>query len=414
MRFYCLIFLFVLRGPLSAQTVDTLRLNLKEADQRFLEKNLLLLANHANIDVAKAFTEQARLWDNPVLSTSNGLFNTSTVRLNPQQAYVQIGQLFRLGQKRQKLVGIQQENERLSEAQFNDLLRNLRYTLHTRFYQLANGYERLQLIEKEQVAIQNLLAKMNPLVKSGNATQKDLVRIETIAYGLEQDALAIRTDNVNAESDVKTLLQISTADTTLLPVLTQNTEGSLKILTATELLAEAQRNRPDVQIALSQNQLAQKNLVYQKALVTPDLSVSLGFDPAGTFASNGFNVGLSLPLNVFNRNQGNIKAAQIGINQAQRSYEATAAQVQNQILSAYTRVQILENALKTDKNDFFKTFDVLMQNVTNLYQTKQVSLLDFIDMFQSYKDTQLSRLQTKNNANLAKEELNFQVGRQVF
>lgn len=414
MRLQILIFILLLRGALFAQTADTLRLNLKEIDQRFLEKNLVLLVNHANVDVAKALTEQAKLWDNPVVSTSNGLFNTSTVRFNPQQTYIQLGQLFRLGQKRQKLVDFQQENEKLSEAQFNDLLRNLRYALHTRFYQLASNYQKLQLIESEQVVIQNLISKLTELIQLGNATQKDLVRIQTIAYGLEQDALAIRTDNVGAQSDLKTLLQISSADTTILPVLTSNTEGVLKTPSTADLLAEAQSNRSDIQIAMSQSQLAQKNWVYQKALAVPDLEVSVGFDPGGNFASNGLSLGLSLPLPVLNKNQGNIKAAQIGIKQAQQTYEATAAQLQNQIIAAYTRMQILDAALKMDKNDYFKNFDGLMKNVTTLYQLRQVSLLDFVDMFESYKDTQLRRLQTETDRNLAREEVNFQVGRQVF
>ena len=62
----------------------------------------------------------------------------------------------------------QQENERLSEAQFNDLLRNLRYALRTRFYEIANEYKKLQIIENEQITIQNLRAKMRPLVTTGN------------------------------------------------------------------------------------------------------------------------------------------------------------------------------------------------------------------------------------------------------
>ena len=168
MRLRVFIFIFLLRGSLFAQKADTLRWRLKEVDQRFLEKNLILLVNQANVDVAKAFTEQAKLWDNPVVSTSSGLFNTLTTRFNPQQTLVQLGQLFRLGQKRQKLVDFQRENERLSEAQFNDLLRNLRYALHTRFYQIANDYKKLQLIENEQITIQNLLARMRPLVATGN------------------------------------------------------------------------------------------------------------------------------------------------------------------------------------------------------------------------------------------------------
>ena len=416
----CLIFLtlfaFILRGTdLSAQnSADTLRLTMPEADKMFLEKNLILLANRSNVDVAKALTEQAKLWDNPVVSTSNNLFAATDVKFfDTRQAYVQYMQLFRLGHKRDKLVDFQKENERLNEAQFNDLLRNLRYTLHNDFHRLTGDYMALQLLENETVTIKNLLDAMRPQVTQGNVTLKDLVRIETIEYGLEQDILTTRTDITAVQSEVKTLLQIATPTTQIKPVDVSNTEGVPK-LDLDSLLAEVVRNRADLAAANSQTVLAQKNLIYQKSLATPDLSAGLEYDRGGSFANNVFNIDLSIPLPIYNRNQGNIKAAQIGIEQSKNLYQNAVAQAQNQVIAAFGKIQQLAPAVTGDQSTYFQNFNNLMSNVVKMYATRQISLLDFVDLFESYKDTRLRRIQTLQNFRLAKEELNFQVGRQVF
>ncbi|MCS6822161.1 MAG: TolC family protein, partial [Microscillaceae bacterium] len=62
-----LVIAFVI-GQLACQAQDTLKLDLKLAEQTFLEKNLVLLAQKANIGVVKAQEIQAKLWDNPQIS----------------------------------------------------------------------------------------------------------------------------------------------------------------------------------------------------------------------------------------------------------------------------------------------------------------------------------------------------------
>ena len=57
-----------------AQT-DTVKLSLPEAEKIFLQKNLSLLAAKYNIDANQALVQQAKLWDNPVLSTDQNIYD---------------------------------------------------------------------------------------------------------------------------------------------------------------------------------------------------------------------------------------------------------------------------------------------------------------------------------------------------
>src|SRR5579863_2147781 len=80
------IMLFSIDGISNGQAVnailavkpDTLHLTLQDAEKMMLEKNLDLIANHYNIDIAHAQTISAKLWDNPGLSYSQNILNPTT------------------------------------------------------------------------------------------------------------------------------------------------------------------------------------------------------------------------------------------------------------------------------------------------------------------------------------------------
>ena len=67
-RVFLISFFLLLTGGICAQQATTGTLTLKEAEQRFLERNLSLIAERYNIDMAQAQVLQAKLFENPVIS----------------------------------------------------------------------------------------------------------------------------------------------------------------------------------------------------------------------------------------------------------------------------------------------------------------------------------------------------------
>src|ERR1700730_137603 len=130
---------------------DTLTLNIQEAEATFLKRNLSLIAKHYDIEMNRAFTLQARYWDNPVLNTDQTLYDGKFFRHNDQygQVYIQLQELIRTAGKRSKLIQLARDNVLTAEQQFNELMRNLRYLLQTDFNELFRLQSSWKLFNKQ-------------------------------------------------------------------------------------------------------------------------------------------------------------------------------------------------------------------------------------------------------------------------
>ena len=95
-RVFLISFFLLLTGGICAQQATTGTLTLKEAEQRFLERNLSLIAERYNIDMAQAQVLQAKLFENPVISLEQNVYN----RLN--------GKYFDFGKEGEMVVGFEQ------------------------------------------------------------------------------------------------------------------------------------------------------------------------------------------------------------------------------------------------------------------------------------------------------------------
>src|SRR5580704_15490639 len=132
---------FFIHTAIPAQMkADTVRLKLPDAEKMFLDSNLLLLAQRYNVDAQKALVIQAKLWPNPNFGISHGLYSGTLNQFFPlganDETAATLSQLIVLAGKRNKQVKIAQANARLSEYQFFDLLRTLKYTLRTDFFNI--------------------------------------------------------------------------------------------------------------------------------------------------------------------------------------------------------------------------------------------------------------------------------------
>ena len=128
-----ILFVFLPGHVLAQQTsADTLHLTITKAEEIFLQKNLILLANQYNVDINKALVQQAKLWDNPILNTDQNIYDGKFFRhkttddIKYGQIYIQVQQLIRTAGKRNKVAQLSLDNVTLAQLQFNDVLRSLK------------------------------------------------------------------------------------------------------------------------------------------------------------------------------------------------------------------------------------------------------------------------------------------------
>jgi outer membrane protein, heavy metal efflux system len=404
----CLVFLI---GKINA--ADTLRLSLREIDQRFLEKNLPLMVAKSNIDINKAFTDQAKLWDNPAVLFENNLINFQVPRVLDGQQFLQVSQLFRLAKKRQKLVSLSQETERLSEAQFYDLMRSLRHQLHADFHDLAYIDRQLTWYVTQISAFDQLSKTVAEQVAAGNMAQKEVIRLQSQLVQLQLEASNLQRSKIPLQSELQALL----GESKMLLIEPQEDPLSIDVskLTSTELINTAYTNRPDLKIADVNISIQEKNLIYQKALAKPDLTVGMTYDRQNSYVPHYVGIQLGVPLPFLNKNQGNIKAAELGIKQQQTAREAVQVQVGSEVMSAYRRIVDLQAWQAGQSAAFYKTFESFYQsNVVKSFQTRQITLVEFMDFFQTYQQNQLQQLEQNLKLRQAVEDLHFVIGKDVL
>ncbi len=169
-----------------------------------------------------------------------------------------------------------------------------------------------------------------------------------------------------------------------------------------------------MQIARTNVEASNLNYTYQKALGVPDLTLSLAYDQQGSYINNLTSLGAAIDLPLFNRNKGNIQSAKINtqVNTAlQLNAEAT---VQENVSHALEKAFANDKIYRTIDPKFLKDFEHLLHEVLINYQKRNLTLLDFLDFYGSYKDNILSSNNIQLNRISSFEDINYYTGTDFF
>ena len=182
----------------------------------------------------------------------------------------------------------------------------------------------------------------------------------------------------------------------------------------TKLLDSANLNRTDLKVARANLTYNNLNFKVQKAMAWPDITLSANYDKYGSYIPNFSNVGISIPLPIFNRNQGGIKQAKIAIEQGKVQYERQQSLVENDLATNYDNALKLELLCNGFDSQFKQEYTHLIEEVLKNYTIRNIGLLDFLNYYDDYKNNTL----LLNNARLGRvtslEQLNYVTGTPFF
>ena len=419
MKQICFIGLMFLCTSKAVVAQDTVRITLPEAEQQFIQKNLLLLAEKYNIDIAKAQVIQAKLYNNPTLSLNGNIYNPQLHKVfdvsnRTGQYDIGIQQVIRLAGKRNKEIKLAETGVALSENQFFDLIRTLRYSLRSEFYNISFFQKSIAGYDAQIAPLEKMSVAYDQLQLKGIVTLKDAVRIKSLLYSLHAEKSTLINQLNDSEAALQLLLQNNKAY-----YVTENDSNLVHSLSVEKFNIEALfdtafANRYDLRAAENNLLLSKQNFILQKALAKTDLTIGADFDKRGSFVDNAsfFTVAFDLPF--FKKNQGNIKAAKISIEQSRTGLDLTKLTVENDVQRAYTKVLNADKMLQSIDPDFKSQFEKLLQGVNDNFKRKNISLIEFTDFNESYKNYMLQLNQLQNDKMQAIEALHFAIGKTIF
>jgi cobalt-zinc-cadmium efflux system outer membrane protein len=415
-----LLLLFIGAGfitTIKAQT-NLKPITLTAIEDSFLVKNYLLLANRYQVDADKALIKQAKLWSNPSFSSVLGFGSTNNIKPfdvgSQGETQYNLDQLILLAGKRNKNIQLATANAVITEAGFDELVRTLKLQLRQNYFNLYFQQQTEKVLKAQLANLQEIIIAYTTADKKGSVAHADLVRLKALQVGLENDYADFKQQELESQKSLQQLLHTQDFYAAELDPATI-THYRLDSIQLPALLANAIQNRPDVRIAAAQFQSADINYRLQKALAVPDLHVGATYDKQGSYVNHfvGLTLGIDLPLR--NRNQGNILAARQTTGAQQQLLLQQESIAQTEVLNAYQKIVSLEKRYQDfDLNGFQQEYDALIGEVAKNFSKGNISLLQFIDYFNSYSDNIKNVNKFLSTRIIAYEELNYATGQELF
>lgn len=397
---------------------NRLKLTIHEAERYLADHNLRLLAEHYAVDQAEARVIQAKLFDNPVISFEQNVYNRINGRYfdfgKEGESAVELEQLIYIAGQHNKRVKLEKINHEMSAYQYEEVARSLRGELRQKFVELYFTRRSLTVYDDEIRAINDLLAIYKTQQKKGNISLLEKARLEALLLALRQEQGDLINQTTALSGELRLLLGIND-QTQVEPVIDESALDRIDLsdISFADLLARLPE-RPDLKIAQSKRRASEADLKLQRALAFPEVSLKGSYDKAGNFINDYWAIGLSISLPIFNRNQGNIKAAKLAILQSGQQEAYEQQQAENELYTCYARLDQAIRLYRSTDLSLAGDFSKILEGVNQSFRQRDISLLEFIDYYESYKTTCLRLNDLKREVLQALEEVNIAAGENLF
>jgi cobalt-zinc-cadmium efflux system outer membrane protein len=278
---------------------------------------------------------------------------------------------------------------------------------------LVQYQKAIDLLDTEYKSIQILVEITRTQLLKGNFAEKDLLRLQALAFDLQMQRKSFVTQLLDVQAEIKTILSIKQS-VYIKPVI-DSTYLKRAIPNAVDSLVNIALDiRPDLRVYDSQLRFSTQNLKLQRSLAYPDFTVQLNYTRYSNYLPDYYGLGVSSNLPFLNRNQGNIKGAKSDILSSKSDFENQQKGVSNQVISNYLQLHVNKDAYENFDKPFIGRFDVYFQKLILNFQRRVIGLIEFIDFFETYRDTKLASFNLEQDYWQAQEQLNFSVGKDII
>jgi len=387
----------------------------QQAKDEFEAANPALLAGRIGIGEAKAQEITAWLRPNPDMTTT--LDQLAPFSGNPYRPLgsalplISASYLHERGGKRELRLESAQKGTAVAASQLADQERTLLFNLRTAFVSTLQQKSVVALATENLAYYDRLLGVSSDRYQAGDISQVDLDRLELQRVQFETDLETAQVNLRTAKIQLLTLLNDRT------PIeqfdVTGPFEFTEQVVTLEELHQMALAKRPDLRAAAQALDKARTD--HQLAVANGAADVTFAMDvgrnpPIPAYL--GFS--MTVPLRIFDRNQGEKARTQLDIRRSERLEEGSQAQVFSDVDSAFASLNGNRVLLRTYKSKYLEQATRIRETVSFSYQHGGASLLDFLNAQNDYRSVQLNYLLLVGTYMTAASQLNMAVGSEVI
>jgi outer membrane protein, heavy metal efflux system len=403
-------------GPADGMTLD-------QAIDLLIKNNLDLSSKFYEIPQAKADILTASLRANPVFYADAQLVpygQYSRDRPGGQTQYdVNISYPLDLSHKRQARTASAVRATKVTEAQYQDAVRQSIDNLYSGYVDLLQARRTIAFSKAALEGLTRALAATEDLFRRGIKKQTDVQRIRISLRQSQQQLLESQEAYRKAKQALATQLNIAPEQADAI-----EPRGTIKYPSVTlppiqELIGIALNNRPDVisyRLGLAR---AKSDVKLQYANRFQDVYVLYqpytlqDNTPFGLKSPTSWALGVTIPLPIYNRNQGNIQRAKLNVGQTQAELASVERQAIQDVQVAEREYITAKASAERNENEILPDSTALLREAERLFPG-EIDVLDYLAALKDYNDNARTLLDSQVRLRRAMLNINTVVGQRVL
>ncbi|MBB1611986.1 type I secretion protein TolC [Pseudomonas sp. UMC65] len=366
----CVLTLLLAVASQSASAVEQPLLSLDSALARAFANNPELAAARWEIDIAQGARQQAGLIPNPVLSV-----DAEDTRRDSRTTSVKLSQALELGGKRGARIDVASRGQELAALELERRRNQLRADVLDAYYTALRAQERSQLAGRSLALAERGVAVAQGRVNAGKASPVEAARAQV---QLAEVRLELNRGQMEQDNAYRRLAMVTGAATSDFAGVQEQPLALAALPAPAQLLG---RLPETTELRLAEQEVVQReaSLGLEKAQRIPDLDVSVGSQYDASARERVNLVGLSMPLPLFNRNQGNVLSAARRADQARDLRNATELRLRTETRQALEQWNTARGEVQSFNQTILPAAQRAVDSATQGFEMGKFSFLDVLD-----------------------------------
>lgn len=397
---------------------------LAEVDSMLVRGNLWLRHSRLDIDAAEGEYAQAKRYENPELQVMhnarnpvNGVwFDTG----HDAETDVQLSLPIAIGGQHRSKVRQAEAMLLATKAAHEATWNDARCTARSAFIDLYSVQQKLKVYSQEITSVEKMLDAYQEQAEKGNVSQMQSFRMAAMLNQLRSERASLLVEENGLQRQLGVWLNqensdpieawldeddmVAAASRTLLRL------RPLAVSADTALLQSIVRRHPEAVQAEQEEEGARHAVEVERAEALPHVAINGEWDKNGSIGYNFFAVGATVSLPLWNRNQGAVRQAQARYAQAAVAREQKERELRASLLTHYHAAIQQLKLVEEQQQQLSADLDRMLEAADRQFMKHNISVVEFVDLHASYRDTKFQMLDAKAELAKENEELNRLIG----
>jgi cobalt-zinc-cadmium efflux system outer membrane protein len=386
-------------------------LTLEQAISLARAKNPTLLSGQQHVTATKASEITAGLRQNPNFTLAGS--DVSLPADNPANPYsysANVSRLFERGQKRRWRLDVAHATTDVTRSQYNDTERQMILQVKVAFTNMLEAKAALKIAGDNLDSYRRTVELSRARLNAGDISATDFDRIDLQLAEFEADNDNAKLNLVQASDQLQLLLGVEKPTTSF------DITGTLDPPTLPQTMEQMEQSalaaRPDYQAALQSVRVADAGVKLADADGTTDPTIGGEYDRTATYNSAGFQI--SIPLRIFDRNQGEKERTRYEAQASRFAETAARNQVINDVDQAWAGYETAIDMAKRYNGHYLAESQRVRENLEFSYRHGGATLLDYLDALRDYRQINLDALTANQQVWLSIHQLSFAAATEIL